>query len=61
MSNYVMDDPIDGAPSEVSDGPWLSCGPFPTSNILCVVPRSEQLKELYSDLGSDCACGDKVI
>lgn len=61
MYNYVMADPIDGAPSEVTNGLWLSCGSFVTSNILRVVPRSEQLKQLYSDLGIDCACGDKVI
>lgn len=56
-----MVSPIDGAPSEVTDGSWLSCGCFLTSNVLGVVPRSGQLKELYADLGTDYACGDKVI
>lgn len=56
-----MADPIEDAPSEITEGSWLPCVSFLTSNVLCVLPRSGQLKELYSDLGSDCACGDKVI
>lgn len=35
MSNYVMDDPIDGAPSEVSDGPWPSCGSSNLQHFVC--------------------------
>lgn len=56
-----MANPIDGAPSGVISGSLLSWGPLVTSNVLGVVPRSGQLKELYSDLGSGYACGDKVI
>lgn len=61
VEKYIMASQIDSARSGVMHSSWLSCGSILTSNVSGVVPRSGQLKELYSDLGCGYACGDEVI